>query len=134
VASGLYVSGTNAIMGSLDLENDDVSALLIDLDEYTPDLDVHTTQEDIPTAAVLSEAALTGKTIASEIFRASDTTFLSVTGTAGGVVLIKDADSYPASTLISWHEFDEEIEADGEDVVSQWDDTDGIINFATEVE
>ena len=110
--------------GDIDLENADISAMLIDVSTYTVDLASDADQTDIADAANLSEAVMTGKTIDGTTFRASDTTFQSVpAGTAAAVILFLDADTYAGSILIAYLDNAAQfpITTDGEDVVIQWD-------------
>ena len=126
MASGLYELGLKEIMsGNIDLENDNISALLIDTSLYTVDLVNHSNQDDIPDSAQIAEAALSGKTLNVTVFRASDTTFLAVPAgqDISAVILFLDTDYADTSTLIAYLDNATEfpITPDGTDVVIVWD-------------
>lgn len=124
MAASLYTSGVSSIMGGdIDLINDDITALLIDNTNYTPDFDLDANQSDIPAAARIIEASLTGKTLDSSTFRADD---LQITGLESGsissIVIIQNTGDYNTSRLIAFLEAPElPIEADGTPITIQWD-------------
>lgn len=130
--AGFYTAGISAMMtGDIDLTNDTISAMLINLDEYTVDLDEHTSQDDVDDSAVWATATLTGKTVIDAVFRATDLVFQSVSGDeegdeAGAVILFLDRDTKAESTLIAYLDNAPEFpaELDGEDVTVVWDDGD----------
>lgn len=125
MASGLYTAGVAALMGgAIDLENDTISALLIDSSEYTVDLDNDATQDDIATAAQIAEETLAGKTIDGTTFRASDVTFQNVTGdNVDAVVIFLDTTEADTSTLLAYIDNASEfpITPDGTNITIQWD-------------
>lgn len=126
MSSGLYESGINAIMaGNIDLENDDISAILIDTSLYTVNLANDSNQDDIPDSAQIQEALLNGKTLDGSVFRASDLTFKSVPSgqDVGAIVLFLNTDYSDTSILIAYLDNAPEfpITPDGSDIVINWD-------------
>lgn len=129
MASGLYKTGRQAFLnGDIDLTNAVISGMLIDINEYTVDLDNHSSQTDVPDAAVWSLANLTGKTVDGDVFRADDLVFTSVEGQevgdeAGAVILFLNADTLATSILIAYLDNAPEfpIVLDGENVTVVWD-------------
>lgn len=123
--AGLFVNGIQRIMrGEIDLVNDEITAVLVDLTKYTPDLDTDSSQEAIPEAAMLCEVELTGRTLDGTTFRADSVTFTGVeSGTAGAVVICKNSDAYSTSPVLALLDDAPEfpIEADGQDIVVNWD-------------
>jgi hypothetical protein len=135
MATGMYDNGKAEMMGGdIDLVNDAVSAILVDLSLYTPDLEADLSLADIPEAARIAETLLIGKTIDVTTFRADDALFNSVTSdaTVTGVVVLLDANTFSDSTLLCL--FDSAasfpITPDGTDITVQWDaGTDGIFRL-----
>ena len=126
MTSGLYDSGINSIgKGNIDLENSNISALLIDTSLYTVDLVNHSTQDDIPESAQVAEVALTGKTFNISTFRATDLTFpnVPVGDDVSAVILFLDTDYADTSTLIAYLDNAPEfpITPDGTDINIVWD-------------
>lgn len=123
MASGLYTAGRAGIAKTINLEQSDISLMLIDTSLYTVDLDTHADQTDVPDAANLSEVVLTGKTIDGYVFRANDATFTAVTGTAAAVIMFHDTDTYETSTLIAYLDNATQfpVTVDGQDVTIVWD-------------
>ena len=105
MTSGLYELGVQQIMGgAIDLENDSISAMLIDTAEYTVNLSTDSAQDDIPDDAQIAEVELTGKTLDGVVFRATDAVFPSVeTGqTVNALVIFLDDDHADTSYLIAY--------------------------------
>lgn len=125
MASGLYDNGVREIMrGNIDLINSPISALLIDVNEYTVDLATDIDLDDIPEAAIISESALTNKSLDGTTFRADDLTFISVEGNdIGAVVLFFSQDTNADSKLIAYLDNAPEfpITPDGTDIIISWD-------------
>lgn len=127
--AGFYTAALSALLnGEIDLINDKISAMLINLDEYTVDLANHATQDDVDDAAVWSLSTLTGKTIDATTFRADDTVFVNVAGVevgdaAGAIIIFLDLDTKAESTLIAYIDNAPEFPAvlDGENVTAIWD-------------
>ena len=135
MATGMYDSGKVELMsGNIDLINDSISALLVDLSVYTPDLTVDVSLADIPEAARISETLLTGKGLDVTTFRADDSTFNAVTsdGTVTGVVVFLDTNIFSTSTLLCLYDSAAAfpITPDGTDITVQWDaGSDGILRL-----
>lgn len=146
MSSGLFLSGKQGFQGGdIDLINDDISAILVDLSQYTPDRGADTSLADIPEDAIISESLLTGKSLGAledppasgdwwSIFRADDTVFNSVASEfeVSAIVIFKKAISYSESTLIYIDEDAAEypITPDGTDITIQWPTGDsGIFRF-----
>jgi len=125
MATGMFENGVRAIMGAdIDLVNDDISALLIDTDLYTPDLLNDVDESDIPEASIVARQELTGKTLDGTVFRANNTVFTSVTGANVGAVLLSlNSDTFDTSALIFCMDNAPElpIVPDGTDITIDWD-------------
>jgi len=128
MASGMFKHGKAELMrGNIDLINDALSAVLVDLSLYAPDLDGDESQADIPEAARLAEVLLTGKSLDGTTLLANDAVFASVSSAlnpAGGVVLLKDSGVYSTSTLIAYFDNAPEfpITPDDTDIIVAWTD------------
>lgn len=127
MASGLYASCLSALMGGdIDLVNTPVSAALIDIEQYTVDLNNDTSLADIPEAALLSESLLEGKALVGATFSADPTVFSSVSADdgvdIGAVIVFKETDTASESTLLYYSDEAPELPAtpDGEDVTVTW--------------
>jgi hypothetical protein len=126
VTAGNYQNGIDEIMaGNIDLENSRIAVWLIDTSSYTVDLANHTSQSDVPDAAIIDEAVLTNKTIDDSTYRADDTVFSSVTSTStvNAVLVFLDEDTKAASTLIYYNDEAPEfpITPDGTNITVNWD-------------
>ena len=135
MSKGLYKNGVSEIMaGNIDLVNSTISALLIDKTYYTVDFTNDISLSDIADTAELSHKEMSGKTIDGTVFRANDTTFVSVTGTkADAVVLYLDEDTEEASALIYYADDQAEfpITPDGTNITIAWDTgANGIVKFS----
>jgi hypothetical protein len=133
MSNGMYTGGKVALLkGDIDLANDSVSALLVDLSVYTPNLSTDNFQDDIPIAAVIAEETLTGKSVTTDAkFLADDTTFTSVTSSSAvtGIVVLHDTGRLDTSKLICLFDTSPNfpIVPDGTDIVVKWDSTEGIL-------
>jgi hypothetical protein len=119
MASGIYTNCKNIFLNRL--ITDDVSALLIDTTVYTPALTADASLADIPDAALLSEAAVTGKAVVDGEFFCDAITFSKpeANKTAGAVVLFFSKDTLSASKLIAYYDDSADLPfvTDGTDVV-----------------
>ncbi len=82
MANALYTAAKAAILtNTLDLENGDIRAILVDTGAYTVNLATHDNLDDIAAGARIGSAvALAGKTVTGGVFDADDVTFTAVTG------------------------------------------------------
>jgi len=123
--------------GDFDLVNDDVSAILVDLDQYTPSLNSNTSLADVPEVAILSEALLTGKALSDKEFQADPTTFPAVTVdsgvTVGAVIVFLSADTLEDSTLLFLIDDAAEfpVTPDGSDIRVTWGAGSGVVHEFT---
>lgn len=135
MASGIFGNAKfKFCSGEIDLIDTQLSALLLDLNSYTPNLDIDLNISDIPEAAIIAEKVLTGKSLTKEliggissvVFRCDDTVFSSVTTdkNVDGIVICVDGATYSDSILIflidDCAEFP--ITTDGTDITIEWDD------------
>ena len=105
MANALYDHGREGFLdGSIDWDTDDIRAILIDIADYTVDLDLHDNLDDIPGAArVAVSGALTGKTVTDGVADAADVTWSSVTGDeCEAIVLYKHTGTESTSRLIAY--------------------------------
>jgi len=82
MANSLYTKAKQHLIdGTIDLDTNDIRAILVDGADYTPNLATHETLADIPAAArVAVSGALTSKSVTDGVFDAADITISSVTG------------------------------------------------------
>lgn len=104
MSSGLYTIGVAALLkADIDLEADDIEAVLIDTTYYTVDLTEDSTLEDIPESARLSLATLSGKTVVGRVFNCDSITFSAVSGAkADALVLFYSSDEEENCTLLAY--------------------------------
>lgn len=114
--------------------NDPISAILIDTDLHTPNLSTDTTLADIPEAAILKEAILTGRVLSGAEFQADPTTFPSVALTDGAkadaVIIFYAADTEEESILCFMIDDAAEfpVTPDGSDIVVTWGEGSAVIH------
>ena len=82
MANALYTKGKQHLIdGTIDLDTNDIRAILVDGADYTPVLATHETLASIPAAGrVAVSGALAGKSVTDGVFDATDVTFSAVTG------------------------------------------------------
>lgn len=105
MANALYDHGREGFLaGDIDWDTDDIRAILIDVADYTVDLDADDNLDDIPgDARVAVSGALTGKTVTDGVADADDVTFSEVTGDeCEAIVLYKHTGTESTSRLIAY--------------------------------
>lgn len=104
---------------------DDIKAILIDADSYSPNFSNHKYLSDIPSSSrVTPGVLLTGKETVGGAADANDVTFSSVSGpSVEAVVLYVDTGSDSTSTLIAWLDTATglPITPNGGDIIVTWD-------------
>jgi hypothetical protein len=82
MANSLYTKAKQHLIdGTIDLDTNDIRAILVDGADYTPNLVTHETLANIPAAGrVAVSGALAGKTVTDGVFDANDITISAVTG------------------------------------------------------
>jgi hypothetical protein len=82
MANSLYTKAKQHLIdGTIDLNTNDIRAILVDGADYTPNLATHETLAAIPAAGrVAVSGALAGKTVTDGVFDANDITISAVTG------------------------------------------------------
>ena len=90
MANAIYGISRKAFLdGDIDLLVDDIRVVLVDLADYTVDIDVHDFLADIPAGArVAVSASLATKNTDLGVFDAADITFGSVTGDESEALVI----------------------------------------------
>ena len=91
MANALYTKGKEALLGAIvDMDTDDIRAVLVDTADYTVNLSTDDNLDDIPVGARVATMAstLTGLSITNGVFDAGDVTFTSVTGDQSEAVVI----------------------------------------------
>lgn len=145
MAKGMYYSGRSGFAGGdVDWINSPISALLVDLNHYSPDLYNDATLADIPEAARIAEVTLTGKSITPveiapddwrAILRADTATFNSVPADPAveisALVIFKNERSESETRLLFFNDEAPEfpVVPDGTDQVVYWDPVDGIFRI-----
>jgi hypothetical protein len=126
MANTLYDKAREAFLkGEIDWLTDTIKVVLVDTGDYTTDLTAHDYLDDVPVAARVAVATLSGKTATNGVADADDVTFSAVTGDeCEALVLYKDTGTESTSPLIAY--LDEGINLpvtpNGEDIVVQWSD------------
>lgn len=103
---------------------DDIRAILIDTADYTVDTDAHDFLDDVPGAARVATAALTGESVSVNVFDANDTTFTAVSGdTVEAFLLYKHTGVESTSRLIAYFDTatNMPITPNGGDITIAWD-------------
>ncbi len=82
MANALYTKAKQHLIdGTIDLDTNDIRAILVDGADYTPNLATHETLADIPAAArVAVSGALASKTVTDGVFDAADIVISAVSG------------------------------------------------------
>ena len=82
MANALYTKAKQHLIdGTIDLDTNDIRAILVDGADYTPVLATHETLANIPAAArVAVSGALANKTVTDGVFDADDKVITAVTG------------------------------------------------------
>ena len=105
MANQLYPKAKEDFLaGNLNLTGNTITMALVDTDVYTFS-SAHEDRADVPNSAVVSEVALTSKTITNGIFDAADATFSTVTGANCEALIIYHTDTQGgnnASRLIAY--------------------------------
>ena len=126
MTNALYDKGREGFLdGSIDWDTDDIRAILIDVADYTVDLDADDNLDDIPGAArVAVSGALTGKTVTDGVADAADVTWSSVTGDqCEAIVLYKHTGTDSTSRLIAYIDSATglPVTPNGGDIKVEWD-------------
>jgi hypothetical protein len=82
MANSLYTKAKQHLIdGTIDLDTNDIRAILVDGADYTPNLATHETLANIPAAGrVAVSGALAGKTVTDGVFDANDIVISAVSG------------------------------------------------------
>jgi hypothetical protein len=82
MANSLYTKAKQHLIdATIDLDSNDIRAILVDGADYTPNLATHETLANIPAAGrVAVSGALAGKTVTDGVFDANDIVIAAVTG------------------------------------------------------
>jgi len=128
MANLLYEHGREGFLdGSIDWDTDDIRAILIDVADYTVDLDNDDNLDDIPGAArVAVSGALADKTVAAGVADAANVTFSAVTGDVSeAIVLYKHTGTEATSRLIAYIDSATglPVTPNGGDIEVQWAET-----------
>lgn len=108
MASALYQLFVESYMkqesNQVDLEADDIRAILVDNADYTVNIATHDFLDDVPAAArVAVSGALQNKSITARVFDADDIVIPSVTGDGTeSVILYKQTGTESTSRLIAY--------------------------------
>jgi hypothetical protein len=103
MSNQLYTKAKQGLIdGSIDLDTDNIKAVLVDGADYTPNLATHDNLDDIPVAGrVATSGNLASKTVTDGVFDAADVTISAVSGDQFEyIVLYKDTGVESTSRLI----------------------------------
>jgi hypothetical protein len=104
MANALYDLGRESFLkGEISWSGDNIKAILVDSQEYTPNLATDQFLSDIPAGGIVATSAnLTSKTTTSGAGDAADVTYTSVTGDISEfLVIYQDTGSGATSRLIA---------------------------------
>lgn len=103
MANALYANFKQQLgLGGFNLGTDALSVVLVDTDDYTPNLATDTSLANIPAGARVATGALTGVTWTGAVLDAEDLTFAAVTGDeAEALVIYKNTGTEATSLLIA---------------------------------
>lgn len=125
MANALYAKGKEALLtGGIDWVGDTIVAMLVDQDEYTPDIALDDNLDDVPAAGRIATVALTSKTVTAGVADADDVTFTAVVGdTYEYLIIYKDTGTEATSTLICFFDTAPGLPNDptGGDILVEWD-------------
>lgn len=105
MTNALYGKARQAFLdGDLDWSAQTIKAVLVDLADYTPQIDTHEFLSDIPAGArVATSAAFTSKTSTLGVADAADISFTTVVGDqAEALVIYQDTGTVGTSRLIAF--------------------------------
>ena len=126
MATALYDKGRNAFLtGDIDWVNDDIRVIIIDTDEYEPNLNQDTVLSDIPAAARVAALPLTNRTAVDGVADADDVVFPSLMGPSiEAVVIYQNTGDESTSRLIAFIDNAQgfPFEPDGRDMIIRWSD------------
>jgi hypothetical protein len=90
MANQIYAKAFQQMLsGGMNLVSGDIRVLLVDSQEYTPNLASHEFLSSVPSGGrVAASGAFTNKTVTDGVFDADDVTFTSVTGDQSEYLLI----------------------------------------------
>jgi hypothetical protein len=125
VANAPYLKAKKKILdGDFHLLAGVIKASLIDFGAYTPNMTLHEFFSDVPGAAVIATATLTGKNTDGGVFDAADTTMAGVTGPVSeGILLWEDSGAPATSPLLALIDTATglPVSPNSGDIVVQWD-------------
>lgn len=103
MANALYANFKQQLgLGAFNLGTDTIKVVLVDTDDYTPNLTTDTSLANIPAGARVATGTLANQAWAGAVFDASDLTFTAVTGDeAEALVIYKDTGTEATSLLIA---------------------------------
>lgn len=136
MATSWYLNGLNAVLnGDIDFAANTLKACLIDVADYTVNLDTDDFLDDIPGGAIVATATLSGVTVTNStpysLVDAADTTFTSVTGDpTEALVLYKDTGSAATSPLIAYFDgASVSVTPNSSNIICQWS-ANGIVRLS----
>lgn len=125
MANALYGLGKQKFLeGTIDFITDTINCVLVDLADYTLAINTDDFLDDIPVAARVATATLSGKDVTLGVFDANDVTFSSVTGDQSeALVIYKNTGVDATSPLIAFVDIATglPITPGGGDIVVTWD-------------
>ena len=125
MSNSLYTKAKQHLIdGTIDLDTNDIRAILVDGADYTPNLATHQYLSDIPSAArIATSGALQNKAVTDGVFDADDITLTAVAGDQFEyIVLYKDTGVEGTSRLILFIDTATGLPCtpNGSDITIQW--------------
>jgi hypothetical protein len=127
MSNALYGKGRQKFLeGTFHWLTDDFKAVLVDLADYTLQIDVHEFLSDIPAGARVATSGILGtKTSTLGVADAANATFSAVTGDVSeAIVVYKDTGDAATSPLVAYIDSATglPVTPNGGDITVQWDD------------
>ena len=126
MANSLYTKAKQHLIdGTIDLDTNDIRAILVDGADYTPVLATHETLADIPAAGrVAVSGALVGKTVTDGVFDADNKVISAVTGDQFEYIVLYQHTGAESALLILLIDTATGLPCtpNGSDITIAWDD------------
>lgn len=106
MANGLYTLGKEGILnGTIDVDTDDIKAVLVDVADYSVNLATDNDLADIPVGARVDTSANLTVTVSGGTVDASDFSFVAASGdTSEAIVFYQDTGVAGTSRLIAYYD------------------------------
>lgn len=126
MANALYDHGRDGFLNKeIGWKTDDIRVILVDTDQYTPDLANHKFLSSVPAGSRIATGQVESRTSVAGIADGADVTFASVTGPESeALVLYQHTGNDATSRLIAYMDDVDKLPVlpNGGDITIKWDD------------